>query len=163
MRYKGLLTMARDWIKIRSQMRTHPKVIRMTRFISTQRPFMDWWAGDSRNECNEIVTETVRYDVVTRVTVAGLIDVWHSVSDVIDSNDCVTDLCAMDISDIAEIPCFGEAMVEVGWAIPQEDGSMKFPNFREFNTPDKDRKAPKSNAQRQQEYRDRQRNESVTK
>jgi len=75
-----------------------------------------------------------------------------------------------DIDEIAGFDFFGDALCSVGWAKrSNKRNSMIFPNFLEFNEPRCLRRKPKTNAERQSEYRARRKqeeeatNEGVTK
>ncbi|MBU0536870.1 MAG: hypothetical protein KKF24_16040 [Gammaproteobacteria bacterium] len=155
--------MAGDWIKMRTGIRRHPKVIAMTRFLTGQRDFINWWSDPSRVTCRDSVTEIVTFENVTRVTVCGLLEVWGSLNSVIKDDNCVEFMRLIDLDDIAGIPLFGAALESVGWVATfnQETGQgLEFPNFGEFNTPDSERKKPKTQAERAREYRERKKAES---
>jgi hypothetical protein len=150
--------MAGDWIKMRTGLRRHPKVIAMSRNLAADREFINWWADPTRHSVKENVTELVTFENLTRVTVCGLLEVWGAVNAADKGDGHVPYMEVIDIDDIAGIPGFGEAMLLVGWLrLPEEDGlqGVVFPNFCEFNTPDSKRKQAKSDAERAREYRQR--------
>lgn len=147
--------MAGDWIKMRIGLRKHPRVIAMARCLASDREFMDWWSDPQQMSCRDSVTEIVTFENVTRVTVCGLMEVWGAINAVIKSSEAVPFMALIDLDDIAGIPGFGEAMRAVGWVEEAGDNGLIFPNFLEFNTPDSERKKPKSDAERAREYRER--------
>ena len=146
--------MAGEWIKMRGGLRRNPKVIAMARYLQDKRAFMDWWSDPVHQTCSNSVTEIVTFSNVTRVTVAALLDVWSSLNDAIDEEFSAKCMLISDLDDIAEIPCFGDAMESVGWVQEIEDGGLQFPNFQEHNVIAKDRQAPLTNAERQQKHRE---------
>jgi len=152
--------MASDWIKLRSGLRRHPKVIAMSRHLSGTVAFRKWWVenmGFSRHEITENVTgasvTSVTSSHIPRVTVCGLADVWAAMNGVVKADGHTPFLALSDLDDIAEIPGFGKAMAQVGWVIVNDDESISFPNFNEFNTPEKERAQPKTPAERAADYR----------
>jgi len=62
------------------------------------------------------------------------------------------------MDDIVGLPGFGEALSTVGWAVHDEENNcVILPNFNEYNTSGEVRSAAaKTNAQRQREFRERQ-------
>ena len=155
--------MAGDWIRMRTNLRRHPKVIAMSRRLASDRRFMDWWSDPGRVTCRDSVTEIVTFENVTRVTVCGLLELWGSVNTVVKDDLVIPYMALIDIDDITGIPGFGGALEAVGWV--REDDSddvqgLVFPNFGEFNTPDANRKKAKSDAERAREYRARKRAET---
>ncbi|MCH8505982.1 MAG: hypothetical protein LAT50_16920 [Ectothiorhodospiraceae bacterium] len=152
--------MAGDWIKMRVNLRKHPKVIAMARHLGGRRDFMDWWSDPVRKTCKDHVTELVTFTNVTRVTVCGLLEAWGAINAVIKEEDHVPYMELIDLDDITGIPGFGEAMEAVGWADEHEENGLVFSNFREFNTPESSRKNAKTGAERAREYRQRKKAEA---
>ncbi|KXJ45864.1 DnaT-like ssDNA-binding domain-containing protein [Marinobacter sp. Hex_13] len=155
--------MAGDWIKMRTNLRRHPRVIAMARQLSFDREFMNWWTDPQQMTCRDAVTEVVTFENVTRVTVCGLLEVWGAVNAVIKSSEAVDFMTIMDLDDIAGIPGFGVAMEAVGWVSEDDENGLTFNNFSEFNTPDSERKKPKTDAQRAREYRERKKRNGADK
>lgn len=167
-----------DWIKMRTNLRRNPKVIAMSRYLSKDQNFINWLTGNSVTKSHTSVTSDVTKEcdssvtmhAVMRVTVCGLLEVWGSVNDVINSDNFVSNMCKSDIDAISEIPSFGDAMASVGWIenLEIECGDnneilaegLEFSNFLEFNTPEKARPKAKTQAQRAKEYRERKKAES---
>lgn len=151
--------MASDWIKMRPGMANHAKVTAMARYLCQQSAFLKWFLGDVCDDRHvtrhEIVTHSVTFGIVTRVTVASLLDVWGAVNHVLKDDDRVPFMALEDVDRIAGIPHFGEAMAFVDWVDEHEAQGLVFPNFSEFNTPEAKRKTAKSQAQRSREYRER--------
>jgi hypothetical protein len=140
-----------DWIKMRPGMRSHAKVTAMTRCLLADAEF-----------CAHVfdtvspVTSRVTFDFVTRVTVASLLDVWGAINHVVKSDNRVPFMRADDVDRIAGFPGFARAMQAVEWLGIEYDESLVFPNFGEFNTPESERKKPKTQSERSREYRARQ-------
>lgn len=154
--------MAGDWIKMRTNIRRHPKVIAMSRYLASQNSFV-LCLGASRSVTSSVTRhDSVTLDVIARVTVCGLLELWGSVNDVVKADSVIPYMCVSDIDDITGLPCFGAAMRAVGWVVEHDDDGAQglvFPNFGEFNTPDAARKKAKSAAERAREYRERKRAE----
>ncbi len=147
--------MAGDWIKMRTTIRRNPKTLMMANHLSVNRNFMNWWSDPVQRTCNDSVTEIVTFSNVARVTVCGLLEVWGSLNESLNSDGFVRGMSLLTLDDMAEIPGFGEAMEFVGWVEETPEG-LVFPNFSEHNVPEKERPKAKSNAERQAEYRERQ-------
>jgi hypothetical protein len=96
-------------------------------------------------------------NALRHVTVTALLCVWSSANE--HSVDGLLSCCDLeDLDEISGVPGFGDAMHSVGWAIPDQAGKcVSLPNFREHNTPAKDR----TGAERQRRYR-KKRNGDVT-
>ena len=152
--------MAGDWIKMRRGLRHDPKVIAIARELGSRREFMSWWSDPQRMTCKNHVTEIVTFANVTRVTVCALLDVWSSLNNTLGGDGKAPFMTLQDIDDIAEVPCLGDAMASVGWVVENNAEGIIFPNFWEHNTTSKDRGTPKSNAERQREYRERKKAQS---
>jgi hypothetical protein len=150
-----------DWIKMRSGLLTNPRVIRMSRFLATSRPFINWWLrGTNRVTCDESVYEICDVTVVTRVTVASLLSVWSAVNEASQEDGFVGGITLIDVDEMAGVHGFGDAMLSVGW-LEIADSGILFPNFNEHNTvgkarQDKRSSGAKSSAERTREWRERQ-------
>lgn len=144
--------MAGDWIKMRGSLCTHPKVLRIADIIGKSEALGRRLSRGPAGCLDELVTR----DVTRDVTLASLLRIWCAVNE--HTNDGVMSNCALStIDDITGIPCFGDAMASVGWAIYDEKNkSVTFPNFLENNVPAKDN-ARSTNAERQARYREKQR------
>lgn len=160
--------MAGDWIKMRVWLASDPQTLGMADFLSVQRSFMDWLTDPVRRTCDESCYEHVTRNVTARVTVSGLLLVWGVANDrgKPDGDDLILCPCSLDhLDDIAGIPCFGDAMADVGWAVQEErtDGALavRFPKFLQNNVPAEDR-SRKNNAERQRRLRERRASGSVT-
>lgn len=140
--------MAGEWIKMKANLCTSPKVIRIAKFIEDDREVGKLLSTGYNGALREIVTRNVTRDV----TLASLFRVWSA------ANEHTTDgvwngIEISDLDDIAGVPGFGEAMELVEWAIfDEEKQAVIFPNFLEHNAPAKDG-ARNSNAERQRRYR----------
>lgn len=148
--------MAGDWIRMRSDMYRDPKVCAMAAMVCA--------SLESRNDRNVTpVTCHVSRNVVRNAVVGALVTVWgvmrhrgHR-----DGDDLVVNgvpLAVLD--DVADMPGLGQAMESVYWVESNED-SLVFPGFfGELNTePTSTAKTP---AQRQREFRERQKQQAKT-
>lgn len=141
---------------MRRGLRQNPKVIAMARFLADDPKFREWLSENGGVTRHESVTVAL----VTRVTVASLLDVWSSLNESVGNDWEMPFMVLLDIDEIAEIPGLGRAMKLVGWVEEMQAGGLMFPNFGEHNTPAKERGGDaKSDAQRAREYRERKRQE----
>lgn len=129
----------------------------MADFLAEQRRFMDWLTDPVRQHCKETAYEHVTRNVTVALCVTGLVVTWGTARERgnREEDDLVLDCCELDeVSAIADIPCFGEAMAHVGWAAQREDDCVVFPKFfKEQESPDDRHK--RQNAERQATFRDR--------
>lgn len=156
--------MAGDWIKMRVWLRRDPKVIRMADTLACLRPFMDWVTDPVRRTCDETVYEHVTSDVTRALCVTGLLEVWGTAREQgdRDGDDLVIDQCDLGtLDDITGVPCFGEAMGAVGWAVERDDGSLVFPKFFADKVSPEQRHRTGA-AERQARYRQRQREKEAS-
>jgi hypothetical protein len=156
--------MAGDWIKTRVWLCRDPKVIRMADFLAEQRRFMDWLTDPVRSSCKETAYEHVPRNVTVALCVTGLIVTWGTARERgnREADDLVLDCCALDeVSAVADIPCFGEAMEHVGWAVERADDCVVFPKFFKDNESPDDRYKRQA-AERQARFREGRDNATVT-
>lgn len=148
--------MASEWIKMRPGMQRHAKITAMARQLLADPAFIEWFFGvtPDRHDDTSRVT-SVTFSIVTRVTVAALLDVWGAINHVVKDDDRVPFMAPEDVDHIAGIPGFASAMQRVEWLTVDDENCLVFPNFGEFNTPEASRKPAKSQAQRAKEYRER--------
>lgn len=155
--------MAGDWIKMRVNLVTHPKVLAISEFLAGHPDYQEWSTmagfvpclGGSVEDSERDYQSSLR---VTRyVTVASLLRFWGYANEHA-RDEFIKTLRVSDIDDIVQVPGFGAALESVEWAIYDvEQRGVSLPNFNEFNTAGGERSAnAKSAAQRQKEYRDRQ-------
>jgi len=144
--------MSNGWIKMRSELLDHPRVVAISRTLQDNKEFREWLTpggGGSKN--GQIASnEALRY-----VTTAALLKLWslartHGKFDGLDLHLPYNTLT--DLDEMGGCPGLGEAMALVGWAV--EEYGVILPNFKEHN-------APMTNAERQKRYRDKAK-ESVT-
>lgn len=152
--------MAGDWIKMRVNLSTHPKVLAMASFLHGHGRYVDWQApassiggvcmgDDDHADHDALVYAALR---VTRyVTVAALLRFWGYANEHADA-EFIRGLCLNDIDEITGVPGFGEAMAHAGWASTDPSGGVRLPNFSKFNSVAKVRS---SAADRQRRYRER--------
>ena len=142
--------MAGDWIKVRGQLLQHPKLIALSRILHKDRAFRDWLTPGGGSEMNG---QTVSDEALRCVTCALLVRVWSASrefgknvgEDLILQHVTITDLDLM-----AGCPGFGDAMEAVGWAKEGDEGEgVILPNFKQHNV-------PMTPAEKQVEYRKRQ-------
>ncbi len=182
--------MASEWIKVRTNLRVHPKVSQMVDVLSHDHEFLTWMLGSaiadqvttkgSKTEANATelaLQEPLRalpnsvtplpsvvtlkfFELTTRIVIAGLVDVWASANSDIKEDDCIDAVNGVSVDYWAGMPGFYRAMLAVGWVEKTEKG-LRFPNFHEFNTPTKERPGKKTNAQKQKEYRERKKAEEL--
>jgi hypothetical protein len=146
--------MAGDWIKMRAGLLTHPKVIGIVKFLEADAGFGDFACGHS-NDPERRVTDCVTRTALRYVTVGGLLALWSAAR--MHSNEgFLSGIHLNDLDDMAGIPAFGRALESVGWAVvSDEPKGVTLPDFGEWN--DQSHKGePRSNAERQKAWRDRQ-------
>lgn len=141
-----------DWIKVRVALRRNPKVVAIARLLASDTEFRGrFLAVTDRHESSRIVTN----EIVTRVTVCALVELWGALNEVL-SSECEAPFMTLDdIDEIVGVPSFGRAMASVGWVVESCDKGLQFPNFHEHNTPQAARPQAKTQAERAKEYRDR--------
>lgn len=162
--------MASEWVKMRVNLRKHPKTIAMSRILMSSRDFVTWFCGASNsvNHLDDIfvtngVTQFVTLEIVTRVTVSALLEAWGAVNTSVRCDLRVPYMQIEDLDGITGIPSFGQAMAKVGWVSEfanDKTQGLLFPNFSEFNTPDSERSMAKTPAERSAEYRARKKESS---
>lgn len=163
--------MAGDWIKMRVNLVTHPKVLAISERLAGHSGYQDWSTmggfapsiGGTQEEFDRDFSDSLR---VTRyVTVCALLRFWGYANEHA-RNEFIATLRVNDIDDIVQVPGFGCALESVGWIKYDHDRQgLSLPNFNEFNKSGHERTAgAKTAAQRQKEYRDRKRaaNSDVT-
>jgi hypothetical protein len=161
--------MAGEWIRTRSELAAHPRVLRMARTLiyGGGHGLLAYACGEENLEIGvlpssnaSITTRALRHvteQALRDVTLCALLRVWYSVNSHcrVENMDAICDgLGVDDLDTIAGFEGFGRAMQEVGWV--KHDKRRKllvFPNFLEYNEPACLRKKAKSNAERQALHR----------
>lgn len=154
--------MAGDWIKMRVNLVTHPKVLAISEFLATSSDYQDWSTmsgfvpacGGSKAQYDRDFQESLR---VTRyVTVCALLRFWGYANEHA-KDEFITTLRVTDLDDIVQVPSFGAALESIEWVQYDEiRKGLTLPNFNEYNSSASERSAnAKSAAERQKEYRDR--------
>lgn len=143
--------MASEWVRVRANLFTNPRVIRLAARLA------DGITVTSRNASllrNGDVTRDVTRNVTRDIAVSCLLRVWAAANE--HTPDGVWDgMTPEDLDDIAGWAGFGQAMVAVGWAVfDVENCRLSFPNFLEHNTPEKSASRAAA-AERQRKYRER--------
>jgi len=152
--------MAVDWIKMRTDLYRDPKVCIITDLLM-----------DSEGELARYVNQnmqrdmTVTRNVMRNVTVGALVTVWgvlrHRGKRIND--DLFVRCCTVSvIDDLADIPGFGEALLTVGWAVQTDEGVV-LPRFFEDYNVDPLEEIRAKGRERQQKYRERQKEKSCTR
>lgn len=139
--------MSGEWIKMRGALIDHPKVIAMGRSLMANSKFRDWLTPGGSGASNGQIVST---HALRCVTTALLMRCWSVAREhgKFVGNDLVLQHSTIyDIDDMAGAPGVGEAMQAVGWVC--EENGITLPNFTEFNV-------PMTNAEKQAEYRARQ-------
>lgn len=138
--------MANEWIRLRVGLLSNPKVVAMAEHLGRQRGLLHPLTTGFGGAFLEVVT----VQVACAVVVSGLIRVWGSANEVA-RDGVLKGLSLGGLDAIAQIPGFGAAMAEVGWARESNDPKgVTLPNFAEFNSP-----ADTRGADRQRRYRER--------
>ncbi len=139
--------MADDWIKMRASLITHPKVTAIARLLYEDVGFRNWIGLDPEGVRTRV---TERYSALRYVTVTGLLVLWSCARrhGVFDGSDLILQHSTLeDIDHMAGVPGFGPALLAVGWITEQH--GITFYNFKSYNI-------PRSDADRQKAYRERQ-------
>jgi len=164
--------MAGDWIKMRTDLYRHPKVIIISDYLllpdSALAQYMSRDMSVTPNVTCHATSVKCHISSVTRnVTVGALVSVWgvfrHRGSR--DGDDLVMENCMLEVIDeIAERPGFGKAMQVVGWAVDNQKGRLVFPRFFVEHNVDPEEEKRRKAAERQRRCRERKssRNGAVT-
>lgn len=142
-----------NWIKLRDDLDTDPRVFTMADFL---RETAQVYVLSTRDkDLLGDVTHTVTRNVMRDVTVSGLSRVWFAANR--HTTDGVFKNATLDYLDtLAQVPGFGRAMALVGYAVfDPETRTVTLPRFSEYNAPDKNGQRSKTaNALRQQRHRE---------
>lgn len=154
--------MAGDWIKMRLNLVTHPKVMRLAECLLDSKAYHDWAAlsygipgfpppsGDVKKRERYEALRVTRY-----VTVCALLRFWGYANEHVEPDETVSGLWPDDVDEIVGVPSFSDALVAVGWIQFNSDtGVATLPNFHKYNAPSGSR--GKTNAERQKAFRERQ-------
>jgi hypothetical protein len=144
--------MAGDWIKMRTDLYSDPKVCVIADCLMNERGAL---AMHINQHCQRDMTVTRH--VMRHVTVGALVKVWGVMrfSGKRVGDDLVRERVALRIlDDVTDLPGFGDAMREAGW-VRQDVNSLVFPNFFEEHNVDPIELKRRIDAERQQRKRDR--------
>jgi hypothetical protein len=173
--------MSADWIKMRIDIYTHPRFLSLCSLLMyhNDRPGMLVYAcGEDAlrigaiPQSNETVTERalrcVTESALRDVTLCATLRVWSAVNahcKVVENDAIMSPMSLLDLDRIAGFEGFAESLRDVGWVREIDPITLIFDNFLEFNQPACLRITPKTNAERQAEYRARKQaeKEGVTK
>jgi hypothetical protein len=149
--------MASEWVKIRRSLLNAPKLIAMTAHLRNHAGFQRWlWEGLVASKSAPVLSESA----LRCVTVTLLMCVWSAASEfgkMVRRNLLLPAIALPDLDKIAGAPGVGEAMAQVGWALPGPGGKgVLLPNFKENNM-------PASAAERQKKYRERKKKASAAR
>jgi hypothetical protein len=148
---------AGDWIKMRVNLVSHPKVLAISEFLAGHGKYQDWSTmagfvpaiGGTAEDAEEDFQSSLR---VTRyVTVCALLRFWGYANEHA-KDEFIGSLRIGDIDDIVQVPGFGDALQVIGWAVYDKTRrGIALPDFNEYNSSANDRGA----AERQKRYRER--------
>ena len=149
--------MAGDWIPMTSRILKDPKLIRISRMLRDKKPFVEWFmpGGSERNRIDSVSEKALRSVTHSLLTV---IWVWAREFGKEVEGDCFIGLASFeDVDEIVGFSGFALIMESVGWLRKSFDqDGVVFPNFF------KNMNFPKTNAEKQKEYRERKKQEIVT-
>lgn len=147
-----------NWIKMRSSLLNHPKVIIMVNHLATDDDFLNFVCDnvtvtlvtESLQQRNVTVTDIVTRSALRYITVAGLLALWSSARSFSDGG-VIEGISITDLDEMAGVPGIGKALQKAGWAIYDDERKcVVLKDFEEWN--DQEYKA-KTNAERQRDYR----------
>lgn len=145
--------MAGDWIKMRGALLDHPKVIAISKQLQGNTEFRNWLTPGGSGAVNGQVVS----DAALRcVTASLLMRVWSGAREhgkFVDDDLVLPFSEIEDLDQMAGAPGVGAALEYVEWAV--RANGVTLPNFKEFNV-------PMTAAEKQKEYRDRQKNVTDT-
>ena len=142
--------MSSDWIKMRTDIFTDPKVIAMAEFLANQKNFIQWilpFAPSPRISLRDSLSAIGYESVTLGVTVTGLLVTWGVTrrDGVRDEDDLILEHCSLNTLDrIAGVPSFGIAMQHIGWAVIEGGTSIRFPKCLIHLTSPEEREREKS-------------------
>lgn len=140
------------WIKLLDTLHEDPRVFRMGEILT--KTAQTYILATTAKDLFGPVTDTITHQALRDITVAGLARVWRGANH--HTTDGVFKHANLSYLDtLAQIPGFGKAMAEVGWAVyDAASNTTSLPNFDEHNAPAKNGERSKtSHAQRQVAYR----------
>ncbi len=155
-----------DWIRMRSSLLANPRVVKMARVLLAEQRFMDWFrpgaTAVTRDATRDERDEQRDISAVTRIVVGTLLPVWSMGNEAAGRDGVIRHAASRDIDLTAGVPCFAQALEAVEWLeILPNDTGVRFINFDEHNSPQKERAlTSKSGADRQKEYRERKKREA---
>jgi hypothetical protein len=161
--------MAGDWIKMRAELATHPRLLSIyNELVFGDDPgFLIYVCGSDALDIgvmpprNDSVTDRALRIITERalrdVTLCSLLRVWCAVNahcKVEDNDAIMTPMLLVDIDDIAGVSGFGNALFESGWVdVDEERKLLRFANFLEYNEPACLRRQAMTDKERQRRYR----------
>lgn len=148
--------MADEWLKLRHNIWTDPKTIRLAARVGELLNVTVCCASrDAQRDAQHNVTRDITQNVTRDVAVSCLLRVWAAANQH-TSDGVFTDMVPEDLDHIAGVVGFGQAMVAAGWAVfDVENSAVVMPNFLQLNTPAKSGQRAAA-AERQRKYRERQ-------
>jgi hypothetical protein len=143
--------MAGDWIKMRTDLYRHPKVIAMADVLLDP-------DGELARHVNQMCRAnlTVTRNVMRNVTVGACVTVWGVTRNRGERNgdDAILEnITVAALDDIADLPGFGNAMESVGWAVASDVGVVLPGFYSKHNV--QPGSTDNTNAERQRRYRER--------
>ncbi len=140
---------------MRADLPRDPKTVLIADYLSRERAFMSWLTDPVQQFCKESAYEHVTRNVTVALCVTGLLVTWGIARDRgdRDGDDLVLDKCRLNtIDELSGVPCFGQAMASVGWAVEEAGEVVRFPKFFKENESPEDRHR-RQNAERQARFR----------
>lgn len=134
-----------SWIKMRTNLKTDPKFLRLSRAIASSDDIMK---HITQAGSDAVLDEVLTDHAIHALVFTALYSVWAACNQHARSG-VWTDVSFKDIDDIAGLKGFGTAMEGVGWATHSvEDGvgTITFPNFLEWNSPLKNYRSKEAGA-----------------
>lgn len=153
--------MAASWIKVRNGLSRSAKIVSMACYLAEQQEFVQWWNHNNGNEPSRPVTQFVTKEFVTAVTLKALTELWQEINDIIGEDCWIPYLTLSQIDILTGVPRLGEAMFTVGWVEEHHEKGLVFPNFYEFNKPEKSRPKAMTDAERAKKSRDKKKAEQA--
>lgn len=128
--------MAEEWTRFNLKLLDHPKVVAIARSLNkTPLSWEKFWTSQWKGE--------FPLSVAIRVIVCGMMRIWCHVNvhGKPSGNDYVIrNFTLQDIDLVTDIQGLGAGMLAVGWAVLDEDTSIRFPNFLTYNIPAEERR-----------------------
>lgn len=147
--------MSGEWIRMRVNLVTHPKVMRAAEVLLSDARYLEWAgmaATPTHSEAEQKAARNAELRVTRCVCVTSLLRFWGYANEHA-KGDHIEWLTPENIDEIAGVPGIGDALATVGWLVAEPEGGLVLPDFGEHNTSAEVRKS--NSAIRQKAYRER--------